>query len=361
MRNANSSGLLIGAILLSLLCTREGRGADSPSAPTLVRSAQSGPWSAPETWERKKLPPAGSRVLIRIGHSVIYDLQSDKAYRVVQVAGVLGFAPDCDTRLEVGLLKIQPGEEVSENGFDCQAHVPAPDPSRPLPALEVGTAVRPIEANHKALIRLVYFAGMDRESCPAIVCCGGRMDFHGAPMNRTWVKLANTAKKGDRSVTLAEPVTGWRKGDMLIFTATTRQNKQAKTFRFSVKDSTQTEERSIESLHGTSLVLDKPLQFEHLAQGEYRGDVANLSRNVIVESADPQYARGHTMYHRNSAGAISYSEFRHLGKAGVLGRYSLHFHLAGDTMRGSSVIGASIWDSGNRWLTIHGIQLPDRA
>jgi hypothetical protein len=39
---------------------------------------------------------------------------------------------------------------------------------------------------------------------------------------------------------------------------------------------------------------------------------------------------------------------------GVLGRYSLHYHLAADTMRGSSVIGASIWDSGNRWLTIHG-------
>ncbi len=64
--------------------------------------------------------------------------------------------------------------------------------------------------------------------------------------------------------------------------------------------------------------------------------------------------RGHTMYHRDSAGSISYAEFRHLGKKGVLGRYSLHYHLVGDTMRGSSVIGASIWDSDNRWLTIHG-------
>src|SRR4051794_25954145 len=60
------------------------------------------------------------------------------------------------------------------------------------------------------------------------------------------------------------------------------------------------------------------------------------------------------MYHRHSAGSISYAEFRHLGKEGVLGRYSLHYHLVGDTMRGSSVVGCSIWDSGNRWLTIHG-------
>ncbi len=38
----------------------------------------------------------------------------------------------------------------------------------------------------------------------------------------------------------------------------------------------------------------------------------------------------------------------------MLGKYSLHFHLVGASMRGSSVIGASIWDSGNRWITIHG-------
>ena len=60
------------------------------------------------------------------------------------------------------------------------------------------------------------------------------------------------------------------------------------------------------------------------------------------------------MYHRGSAGSISYAEFRHLGKEGVLGKYSLHFHRLGDSMRGSSVVGASIWDSHNRWITIHG-------
>ena len=60
------------------------------------------------------------------------------------------------------------------------------------------------------------------------------------------------------------------------------------------------------------------------------------------------------MYHANSAGSISYAEFRHLGKRDVLGNYAIHFHQVGDTMRGSSVVGASIWDSQNRWITIHG-------
>src|SRR5262249_8906017 len=144
------------------------------------------------------------------------------------------------------------------------------------------------------------------------------------PLSRTWVKLGDTAKKDDRTITLAEAVSGWRPGDRVILTATTRQNKIKQTFQPSTRDSTQTEERLIESIEGTKLVLDRPLAFEHVAQGDYRADVANLSRNVIVESAEPEKGRGHTMYHRGSAGSISYAEFRRLGKEGVLGRYSLH-------------------------------------
>src|SRR2546426_389629 len=83
--------------------------------------------------------------------------------------------------------------------------------------------------------RLVYFGGMEKGSCPAIVCCAGRMDFHGAPMERTWVRLGAPVKAGDATVTLAEPVPGWKAGDRIILTATTRQNKSLKTFKPSVK------------------------------------------------------------------------------------------------------------------------------
>jgi hypothetical protein len=84
--------------------------------------------------------------------------------------------------------------------------------------------------------------------------------------------------------------------------------------------------------------------------------VANLSRNVIIESADPEGARGHTVFHRYSRGGISYARFAHLGKENVLGRYAIHYHLVGDTMRGSAVQGVAIVDSHNRWVTIHGTQ-----
>src|SRR5262249_45142034 len=131
----------------------------------------SGRWSAPATWEGGNVPPAGARVQIRSGHRVLYDLNSDQAIRSVHVAGTLAFAPDRQTRLDVGLIKIQPGSDASENGFDCDmsAHSSgALDASHPRPALEVGTPWEPISPEHTARIRLVYFLGMDRHSCPAI-------------------------------------------------------------------------------------------------------------------------------------------------------------------------------------------------
>jgi hypothetical protein len=347
------------AVAVSLLCCVTGTKVEGAGLLTnkpdagLVRSAQSGPWSAPGTWEGGKVPGAGAKVQLRTGHTVTYDLQST-AVRSIHVAGTLTFARDRNTRLDVGLIKIQPGDDASENGFDCDAHPRASNPDDEQPAMEVGTPDQPIPAEHTATIRLCWFDGMDQESCPAIVCCGGRMDFHGAPLSRTWVKLGTPVQAGTTEVILAEPVAGWRAGDRVILTATTRQNKVKKTFRESTRDRTATEERLIQAINGTKLTLDRPLTYDHQCAGAYRGDVANLSRNVIVESGNPLGPRGHTMYHRNSAGSISYAEFRRLGKPGVLGRYSLHYHLVGNTMRGSSVIGASIWDSGNRWLAIHG-------
>lgn len=316
-----------------------------------VASARGGSWSESTTWDGGKVPAAGARVYVKTGHVIVYDVKSDAALRAVYVAGTLSFAADRDTRMDVGVLKVEGGDEPTEEGFDCDAHIETLPAGAARPALLVGTSEKPIDAKHTALIRLVPFEGQDKNSCPAIVCCGGRMEFHGAPLGRTWVKLGATAKKTESRVVLSEAVTGWRVGDRVIITATRlgRDNGQG-------TDLLETEERTITVIDddGKSLTFDEPLKRDHLGEGDFRGEVANLSRNVIVESANPDGIRGHTMYHKGSAGSIRYAEFRHLGKKDVLGRYALHFHLVGNTMRGSSVIGASIHNSHNRWLTIHG-------
>ncbi|MGH8602830.1 MAG: hypothetical protein ACREXR_08710, partial [Gammaproteobacteria bacterium] len=120
-----------------------------------------------------------------------------------------------------------------------------------------------------------------------------------------------------------------------------------------------TEEHVIRSvsMDGRTLILSAGLKYAHRGgddSAELRGEVANLTRNVIVESTDPNGVRGHTMFHKGGAAIVGYTEIRHLGKRGLLGRYPLHYHLAKDTMRGSELKGNAIWGSENRWVVIHG-------
>lgn len=325
-----------------------------------IKSVASGDWSDASIWQPARVPGRGDRVLVSRGTDVRFDVQQPQVIRLVQVVGALRFARDRDTELNVGVLKVQNSDTCSESGFACDfegvnfAGEPQSPLSGPMPTLEVGTLQRPIPAEFSARIRLHYIEGMDREDAPALVCCSARMELHGAAMNRTWVKLGSPVAAGDDSVVLAEPVAGWKVGDEVIVTGSEHQYNDG-SFRNN-SEATTTERRLITKIEGTTLHFDRPLDYEHFGTGAFRSEVANLSRNVIVESADPKGVRGHTLYHAYSRGGISYPRFAHLGKEGVLGRYAIHYHLVGDTMRGSGVLGAAIVDSHNRWITIHGTQ-----
>ena len=323
-------------------------------AQALIRTARSGAWSDRAVWEGAKAPGPGDRVQIRAGHVVRFDAKIEKPIRSIHVAGTLTLDPDLDVLLTVGLIKVEEGDDPSESGFEAHGASGHARHPRDRAAFLAGTPERPIGASHTATIRLAEVEGLDPEECPAIVCLGGRMEFHGAEVAPTWIKLGAPAAANENTVTLAGPVVGWKVGDRVIITATRHQYSKNEERTPKVRDLPYTEERSIRAIDGAILTLDAPLAFAHRGDGDYRGEVALLSRNLVVESARPDGVRGHTMYHRDSFGSISYAEFRHLGKPGKLGKYSLHFHRAGDSMRGSSIIGASIWDSGNRWLTIHG-------
>ena len=325
-----------------------------------IQSVRDGNWTDAKTWKPARVPRKGDRALVARGHHVRYDAKSKDVVRLVQVVGTLEFARDPDTELNVGLLTIQHTDTCSEHGFACEFEGADKGPGTPRdqwPSLIVGTSENPIPAKYSARIRLHFLKGMNAKDAPAIACCSGRMEIHGSPLSRTWVKLGADAEAGATTATLSEEVTGWRVGDEVIVTATSRASGGG-TFRPGTgrsKDA-QTEERTITKIDGSTLTLDEPLKFAHLGSGEFRGEVANLSRNVVIESADPKGVRGHTVYHRFSQGGISHARFAHLGKEGVLGRYSIHYHLVGDTMRGSRVEGVSIVDSHNRWITIHGTQ-----
>src|SRR2546429_1058088 len=216
-----------------------------------VHSAKRGNWSDLKTWAEGRLPMAGERVQIREGHRVVYDDESGEPIRMVHVAGTLAFSRDRSTILDVGLIRISAGDSADEDGFACHGNAELPVIKGERPALEMGTIEEPIPANVTANIRLIYFEGMDRETLPGIINCGGRWDAHGAPMNRTWVKLGATVRPQEKSVTLAEAVTGWRVGDRVIVTAS-KEMEGGSTFRPGRNRSmvANTEERIITSIDG---------------------------------------------------------------------------------------------------------------
>src|SRR5688500_6738357 len=81
------------------------------SAENVIKSAKSGPWSSPKTWEGDKVPAAGAQVWVLQGHEVLYDRDSEEIIRSIQVSGILKFATDRKTRLDVGLIRIEDLDE----------------------------------------------------------------------------------------------------------------------------------------------------------------------------------------------------------------------------------------------------------
>lgn len=336
-------------------CTRPG---DSVSPTATVYSVADGSWSDANTWNTGAVPQQGDDVQIRPCDVVTYDVAEGPEIRSVLVNGVLSFSRTTSTVLDVGLIAISQDVDYPILDSACSGLHGAHEHGPHRASLEMGTPSDPIPAGVTADVRLTLVDGLDAECAPGIVSAGGRMEFHGAPMEHTWVKLAETAASGSDTLQLAAPVEGWQVGDRVIVTP--HEEPAGNPHRtFTQNDAEpQTEERIITAIEGTEITLESALTYDHQGgpEGSLRTEVGNLSRNVTVSSLDPDGVTGHTMYHHGSQGGISYAEFRGLGKEDTLGRYPVHFHLAKDTMRGSSVIGASVWDARNRWITIHGTE-----
>lgn len=295
--------------------------ASGPPPAGLISSVKSGAWTDPAVWSSGSVPSAGADVRVSATHELTYDAQTSPGVHTLLINGVLRFARDRNTVLDVGLIVVS-----AQGDFDVARSACADHGNHNLgagPALEVGTRDAPIPAGVTAKIRLLAYADLDVTCAPAIVSHGGRMEFHGAAMPVTWAKLTATAAAGTRSLSLAQAV-NWKAGDTVIVTATDKRNRNggegldpngsiANGFALP-----RTEQHTIAQVaaDGRSVTIAAPLAIAHRGGAnvdDLRGEVANLSRNVIVESAAPLGVRGHVMYHTSGAGGVSYAEFRHLG------------------------------------------------
>ena len=220
---------------------------------------------------------------------------------------------------------------------------------------------------------------------------GGRLQFFGQE-RLSFTKLGQTAEVGANSIVVENVIErnfdgttsaasdgelNWEVGDQIVIASSTR-------------DYSDQEFRTITAINDlgngtTSLTLNTVLSKRHYGEIEtydngtrsidLRAEVALISRNVKIQglasqdtdsawgnralfntgsTGDNRGISGHIMI-MDTAGQISVEgvQLDRLGQTGTLGRYPIHWHLAGDRA-GDVLKGVSITNSNNRGVTVHG-------
>src|SRR6187399_2384036 len=301
---------LVPAVLLGSVC-----------AVVQAADAKATKWSDRATWPNKKVPAAGDKVEIPTGKNVILDV-SPPALGGLTVNGKLSFADKSDLELTTEWIMVH-GE------------------------LEVGTEAKPF--THKATITLTnnvkdeQMMGMgDR----GIMLSGGTLNLHGNQSN-AWTKLSKTAEAGSNSIEVLNAAQ-WQVGDEIVLASTDYDPRQA-------------ERRTIAAIKGNTIQLDKKLDYMHFGKVTFdvdeRGEVGLLTRNIKIQAspdAEQSYKGGHIMAMVTSKMFVEGVELNRMGQHMELARYPIHWHLVGDEGKGQYIKNASIHDTYNRCVTVHG-------
>jgi len=225
-------------------------------------------------------------------------------------------------------------------------------PENPLPASVTAKIVFDVDTNAD----FVGGAAFDPTDTGLWVMGGGRWESHGAPIYLPWTELAADAVAGSSEVIAEGKLSDWPVGATVLITATGTNISNS---------STEDEERVVVSVadlnNGMSRVrLNSPLSYSHSGLGSAKGEIAVLSRNVVVTSKSD--ARAHTMYMAGSTGSLSHTLFHKLGPYDIFGRYPVHFHNMSFTSIGKVVRGNVVWDAKNHFFVVHnslGMELSD--
>src|SRR4051812_14673289 len=289
-------------------------------------SAKPARWSDPATWPDRQVPRAGDKVTIAADKDVVLDV-SPPALGGVTIDGRLSFADNKDVELTTEWIMLH-GE------------------------LEIGTEKSP--HTRKATITFTDnvkgedisgVGGTNDRVDRGIMLMGGTLNLHGTTKN-TWTKLSTTAAAGSNSIQVLNAA-GWRVGDEIVLASTDFNPRQA-------------ERRTISSISGNTITLDKKLDYMHFGKITYdvdeRGEVAMLTRNIRLQASDDaeqSFFGGHVMAMNGSKMFVEGVEFNRMGQNLTLARYPIHWHLIGDA-DGQYIRNAAIHNTYNRCVTVHG-------
>jgi hypothetical protein len=234
----------------------------------------------------------------------------------------------------------------------------------PTGSLVMGTPANSIPPNFTAKITFTDRGPIDTHWDPNLMSRGllshGVVTMYGAETT-PYVALAQPAMRGNTQLVLAQVPTNWKVGDRLIVTGTSATANQDEDLR-------------ILGIAGNQVTV-RPLTHNHAAPAGLSLYVANVTRNVVLESENSQTVsrRGHAMLMHVPSADVNYVGLYGLGRtdkktpvndplldvdghlipgtgSNPRARYALHFHRTGITdpsrpalARGNAVVGSPGW------------------
>ena len=304
------------------------------AATPTITAARSGNWNDPTMWAQNRVPGMNDRVSIGSGITVNYATVSDASINSLEISGSLLFSTTVNTRLKVGNLTVMPTGTL-------QVGTPS-QPVAPQVTAEIVIADQPLNLT------------LDPKQYGTGLIALGTVTMHGSTLAQTWTRLAAEPKAGDRVLRFASVDPAWQPGDMLILPDTRQVRSSDDTDFYAGNLDGQWEQVMILGVVGNQVVLLSPLKYDHLGAHNADGGlellphVANLDRNVVIRSENPQGTRGHTFYTARATVDIEYTRFQDLGRTDAfrnldsttldasgnvthigtnqIGRYAVHFH-----------------------------------
>lgn len=167
-----------------------------------------------------------------------------------------------------------------------------------------------------------------------VITAGGSIKLHGASGKEGFTYLQETAQPGSTSIRVEQNVS-WMVGDTVVVASTD----------FSPHE---TEERTIQSVSGQTVRLDRALSHRHWGETENfqngkgqswtldeRAAVFVINRNIRIGSEEDTWTNGvsptggHFIVREGGKAFVDNVEFYRMGQAGRMGRYPFHWHRLG--------------------------------
>ncbi|KAJ9457879.1 hypothetical protein DIPPA_28035 [Diplonema papillatum] len=178
---------------------------------------------------------------------------------------------------------------------------------------------------------------------------GSKVDIFGRRFYPTWSRLARIVRAGADRAYLQEAV-NWYPGQEILLTTTIPDDTD-------LGQPNQNEVRVIRAVSADGKVVQftEPATYTHYAGAEYQGEVALLSRHVMLEGEpDADGFGGHLLVAgSNSRARIAGVATRYMGQTNVMARYPLHMHLM-ENQPDSYFSDNTMRDTYFRCLVIHG-------